>query len=139
MSNTIPRSPFATAESVLAAEYEEWPLHGFLKCTRIGSITRFNLRFHLTHIPEHLELSGLSEALRSSIETSAQHQTSHSAVAHSKTRHVELRHLTKRIPWIKEEDETLVKYTTLRSLVVVPDRENAHSDKGLSIEIILLL
>jgi hypothetical protein len=99
----------ALAESVLAAEYEEWPLHGFLKHTRIGSTTSFNLQFHLTHVPERLELSGLSEVLRSSIETSAQYQTSHSTAAHSKTRHVKSRHPTKRILWTKEEDETLVK------------------------------
>jgi len=103
------RSPSATAESVLAAEYEEWPLHGFLKRTRIGSTMLFNLEFHLIHVPEHLELSGLSEALRSGIETEAQHQTFHSAVAHSKTHHVKSRHPTKRIPWTKEEDKTLVK------------------------------
>jgi hypothetical protein len=103
------RSPSAIAESVLAAKYEEWPLHGFLKRTRIGSTTSFNLEFHLTYVPEHLELSGLSEALRSSIGTLAQHQTSHSTIARSKTRHVNLRHPTKHIPWTKEEDETLVK------------------------------
>jgi hypothetical protein len=108
--DTLPpsRSPSAIAE-VLAAEYEEWPLHGFLKRTRIGSTLLFNLEFHLTHVPEHLEPSGLSEALRSSIKSSALHQTSHSAVARSKTRHVKSRHPTKRILWTKEEDETLVK------------------------------
>jgi hypothetical protein len=71
--NTLPpsRSPSNIAESVLAAEYKEWPLHGFLKRTWIGSMVLFNLEFHLTHIPEHLELSGLPEALCSSIKTSA--------------------------------------------------------------------
>jgi hypothetical protein len=91
------RSPSAAAESVLAAEYEEWPLYGFLKRTRIGSTTSFNLEFHLTDVPKRLKLSGLSEVLRSSIETSAQYQTSHSTAAHSKTRHVKSRHPTKRI------------------------------------------
>jgi hypothetical protein len=103
------RSPSTTAESVPAAEYEEWPLHGFLKRTRIGRTMMFNLEFHLTHVPEHLEISGLSEGLCSSIETSAEHQTSHSAIAHSKTHHVKSRHPTKRIPWTTEEDETLAK------------------------------
>ena len=37
------------------------------------------------------------------------HQTSHSTVAHPKTPNAKLRHPTKRIPWTKEEDETLVK------------------------------
>ena len=72
----------------------------------------FNLEFHLTHVPEHLELPGDPEALRSSIETSAQRQTSHSAVAHSKTLDIKSRHPTKRIPWTKKEDETLVKMKT---------------------------
>ena len=44
-----------------------------------------------------------------SIETSAQHQTSHCDVAHSKMRHVQSRHPTKRIPWTKKEYKTLVK------------------------------
>ena len=79
------RSPSSAAESEPAAEYEEWPLHGFLKRTRIGRTTMFNLEFHLTHVPEHLEKSGLSERLRSSI-TSAQRQTSHSDVAHTITK-----------------------------------------------------
>jgi hypothetical protein len=91
------RSPSAAAESVLAAEYEEWPLHGFLKRTRIGSTTSFNLEFHLTHVPERLKLSGLFEVLRSSTKTSAQYQTSHSTAAHSKTRHVKSRHPMKHI------------------------------------------
>ena len=60
--DTLPpsRSPSATAESVLAAEYEELPLHGFLKRTQIGNTVSFNLEFYLTHVPKHLELSGLS-------------------------------------------------------------------------------
>jgi hypothetical protein len=103
------RSPSATAESVLAAEYEEWPLHGFLKRTRIGCTTSFNLEFHLTHLPEQVELSSLSQALRSGAGPPVQHQPSHSAVAHSKTRPVKLRHSTKRVPLTKEEDESLVK------------------------------
>ncbi len=94
---------------MLAAEYKELPLYGFLKRTQIRSTTSFNLEFHLTHVPERLELSGLSEVLRSSIETSAQYQTSHSTAVHSKTPYVKSRHLTKRILWTKEEDETLVK------------------------------
>jgi hypothetical protein len=102
------RSPSAAAESVLAAEYEEWPLHGFLKRTRIGGTMMFNLEFHLTHVPEHVELSGLSQALHSNTRTSTQ-QTSHSAVSYSKERNGKLRHSTKRVLWTKEEDETLVK------------------------------
>ena len=35
------RSPSTTAESVPAPEYQEWPLHGFLKRTRIGTKLSF--------------------------------------------------------------------------------------------------
>ena len=152
----------ATAESVLAAEYQEWPLHGFLKRTRVRNTTSFNLELHLADLPEHLELSGLSEALRSSIEASAQHETFHSAVAHCRTRHVKLRHPTKRIPWTKEEHKTLVKmkeedgcsweeisgalpshspgqfkYATTRSSGAPPlSRENIGGDRSLSSETI---
>ena len=107
--NTSSPSQSPTAESVLAAEYEEWPLRGFLKRTRVGSTTSFNLEFHLTYVPEHLELSGLSQPLRTSIRSSAPHQTSQSAAAYSKTRHVKPRHPRKHFLWTKEEDETLVK------------------------------
>ena len=36
------------------------PLHGFIKRSQIRSATSFNLEFHLTHVPEDLELSGIS-------------------------------------------------------------------------------
>lgn len=101
------RNSSATAESVPTAEYQEWPLHGFLKRIRIGKETIFNLDFHLTHLPEDLELSVAPEALDSScIETSA-----HSAVAHSKTRRVALWHPTKRAQWTPKEDAILVRMT----------------------------
>ena len=105
------RSPSATAESVPAAEYQEWPLHGFLKRTRIGKERMFNLEFHLSHLPEDLGLSAPFEALGSSlgIKTSAQPRISHSAVAHSKTRQAISRRLTKRSQWTAEEDVTLVR------------------------------
>ena len=39
------QGPSATIESVPAAEYREWPLHGFLKSTKIGneSTTRLSI------------------------------------------------------------------------------------------------
>ena len=39
------RTSRSLSESALAAEYEEWPLYGFLGRTRIGSTTSFNLQF----------------------------------------------------------------------------------------------
>ena len=40
------------ADSAPVAEYQEWPLQGFLKRTRIGNQTRYNLEFQLPHVPE---------------------------------------------------------------------------------------
>ena len=109
--DTPSRSPSATAESIPSAEYQEWPLRGFLKRTRIGKETTFNLEFHLTHLPEDLELSAPFAALGSSFsaETSSQPQVSHSAVAHSKMHHVVSQPSTKRVKWTEEEDATLVR------------------------------
>jgi hypothetical protein len=104
------RSPSAAAESAPAAEYQEWPLHGFLKRARIGNETTFNLEFHLADLPEHLELSVPFKALGSSCRRmSARPQVSHSAVAFSKTHHITLRPPTKRAPWTPEEDAISVK------------------------------
>lgn len=103
------RSFSKATDSVLVTEYEEWPLQGFLKRTKIGSTTSFNLEFHLTQASENPELWCLSEMLCTSIGTSAKHQTSHSAIAHSKTRNVKSTYSTKRIPWTEKEEETLVQ------------------------------
>jgi hypothetical protein len=105
------RSPSATAESLPAAEYQEWPLHGFLKRTRIGNETTFNLEFHLTHLPDDLELSTPFAALGSgfSVETSTRPRISHSAVTHSKTHHVTSGSPMKRVKWTAEEDATLIR------------------------------
>jgi hypothetical protein len=106
------QTPSATAKSVRAAEYQEWPLQGFLKRTRIGNQTRFNLEFHLIHLLQNLGLSVPSEALVGGtfgMETSEQRRTSHRSNAYSKTRHMKLRHAKKCIPWTGEENENLVK------------------------------
>ena len=75
-------------ESAPVAEYQEWPFQGFLKRTKIGNETIYNLEFQLSHVPEHLHLPVLSEALgmRSNKELSLEAITSHSIVAYSKVR-----------------------------------------------------
>lgn len=45
------------------AEYQEWPFRCFLKRTRIGHDTTYNLEFQLQHILEPLHLPILSQAL----------------------------------------------------------------------------
>jgi hypothetical protein len=39
------QSPSITVELAPVAEYQEWPFQGFLKCTKIGNKTTFNLEF----------------------------------------------------------------------------------------------
>jgi hypothetical protein len=102
------RSPSATTESVPAAEYQEWPLRGFLKSARIGNDTSFNLEFHLVSVPEHLELSALCKALCDNDQPPIQPQILHSTIAHSKTRNFQSTPSRKRAPWTAEEDTTLV-------------------------------
>jgi hypothetical protein len=105
------RSPSTQTESVPIAEYQEWPFRGFLKRTKIGNETTYNLEFQLPRIPEHLYLPIPSEALGfgSNTGTSAEVGTPHSAVAHSEVRPAILRPKRKRVPWKSEENETILK------------------------------
>ncbi|KAL5319099.1 hypothetical protein ACEPPN_014169 [Leptodophora sp. 'Broadleaf-Isolate-01'] len=105
------RSPPAPAESALVAECEEWPFQGFLKRTKIGNETTYNLEFQLPSIPERLCLPIQSEALGigSSKGTSAEVRNHHSAVAHSEVRPATSRSKRKRVPWKPDENETILK------------------------------
>ena len=107
----VSRSPSAAVESAPVAEYQEWPFQGFLKRTRIGNETMYNLEFQLLHIPEHLHLPVLSEALgmRSNKEMSAEAATPHDAGAHSKMHSATVRPRIKRVRWTPEEDATILK------------------------------
>lgn len=83
----------------------------FLKRIKIGNETTYNLEFQLSHIPEHLYLPVLSEALgmRSNKETSAEATTPHNLVVHSKVQPATLPSKRKRVPWKPEEDATILK------------------------------
>jgi hypothetical protein len=50
------RSPSATREPEPFAEYQEWPFQGFLKRTRIGNETTYNLAFKLPCMSKLLNL-----------------------------------------------------------------------------------
>jgi len=97
------RSPPASAESAPVAEYQEWPFQGFLKRTRIGNETTYNLEFQLSHV--------LSEALgmRSNKETSAEATTPHDAGAHSRVHPAAVRPRIKRVAWTPEENATILQ------------------------------
>ena len=145
------RSPSATEASGLAAVYQDWPLLGFLKSTRIGNNATFNLEFHLVDVPEHLELSAPFIAWHNGDQSSIQPRKPRSITAYSKTRNCQSTPPRKRAPWTTEEDTTLVKmkahgkrslplylpihkarsrYATPRNLasvpVLAPGRENVN-------------
>ena len=105
------RSPSAAVESVAMAEYQEWLFQGFLKRTKIGNETTYNLEFKLPRISEHLNLPIDPEALDMSTnsERSAEAGIPHEAVAHSKTYPVAVRPQIKRVRWAPEEDATILK------------------------------
>jgi hypothetical protein len=67
------RRPSVATEAVPFAEYREWPLQGFLKYTKIGSKTTYNLEFKLPSISGHLHLPINPKAL----------DTNHNAATHS--------------------------------------------------------
>ena len=67
------------------AEYQESPLHGFPKSTRIGNDATLNLEFHLVGVLEHLELAVPCKALCNIDQLSIKPRKLHSTIAHSKT------------------------------------------------------
>jgi hypothetical protein len=104
------RSPSAPTESVPIAEYQEWPFQGFLKRTKIGSETTYNLEFKLPCITGRLNIPINPKALDiySSREAPAKAAFPHEAAAHSKMYPAALRPQIKRAPWTTEEDATLL-------------------------------
>jgi hypothetical protein len=57
------RSSCDMIETVLIAEYQEWPFQGLLKCAMIGNETTYKISLQLDHVPEHLHASILSKTL----------------------------------------------------------------------------
>ncbi|KAH8747563.1 hypothetical protein BGZ57DRAFT_739444, partial [Hyaloscypha finlandica] len=102
-------SPSTPAGSVPVAEYREWPFQGFLKRTKIGSTTMYNLEFQLPHIPEHFHLLIPADALGngSDQERAAAATTSPNAMACSKVSPAALRPRRKCVKWEPKENETI--------------------------------
>ena len=50
--STVSRSSPADAESILGADYQEYPFQGVLKCVRIGRERTYNLEFKLPDLPD---------------------------------------------------------------------------------------
>ena len=107
----ISRSPSALAEPAPLAEYQEWPFQGFLKRTRIGYETTYNLEFQLPCISERLNLPVSGEAIctDSTQEASAKSIAPYEAISHSKIHTVASRPQIKRAPWTPEEDATVIR------------------------------
>ena len=105
------QSPPAPVKSAPIAEYQEWHFQGFLKRTRIRNETTYNLEFQLSHVPKHLHLPVLSEALgmHSNKDTPADAVTSHDTGAHSKMHPAAVRPQIKRVRWAPEEDATILR------------------------------
>jgi hypothetical protein len=55
--STVSRSSPDDAEPILGADYQEYPLQGFLKCVRIGRETTYNLDFRLLDLPDSFKPS----------------------------------------------------------------------------------
>ena len=105
------RNPSITVESAPFVEYQEWPFQGFLKRTKIGSETMYNLEFKLPYISGCLNVPINPKALDtcSSMEAPARAAIPHEAATHSKMYPAALPAQTKRAPWTPEEDATLLR------------------------------
>jgi hypothetical protein len=97
-SRTSPSPPTA-AESVLFAEYQEWPFQGFLKRTKIGDDVTYNLEFKLPSISEHFHLPINLAVL----------DINHDAATHSKIHQAPLKPKRSKVPWTEEEDAQLLR------------------------------
>ncbi|TGO43913.1 hypothetical protein BCON_0735g00040 [Botryotinia convoluta] len=86
------------------AEYQEWPFQGFLKRTRIGNNTTYNLEFRLQDVLEQLHLPILSEALGIS---EVPQTMPPRGIPHSRVQPAKLRAKGKRVRWEPEEHETI--------------------------------
>jgi hypothetical protein len=106
-----PRSPSAPTESITIAKYQEWPFQGFVKRTKIGNDTTYNLEFKLACISEALNLPINLEVLDicSNMEAPSKVAMPHKASAHSKIYSTGLRPQIKRDRWKTEEDTTVLQ------------------------------
>ncbi|CAD6443724.1 04701dda-5036-4cd2-ae65-4a42fd42bf6f [Sclerotinia trifoliorum] len=107
-----PRSPrsLSLMEPAPAAEHQEWAFKGFLERTRIGNDTTYNLEFQLQHVPEHLHLPVLSEAMNIGFHKRTFTDVSTPCnVLHSKVHSARLSAKRKRVPWELTEYETILR------------------------------
>jgi hypothetical protein len=105
------QSSSALIGPVLFAEYQEWPFQGFLKCTKIGSETIYNLEFKLPCISGCLNKLINPKVLDtcSSMEALAKTAIPQKVAIYSKIYPAALLPQPKHTLWTPEEDVTLLK------------------------------
>jgi hypothetical protein len=117
-TTTASRSSSSDVESILGAEYREFPFQGFLKCTSIGPETTYSLEISLPYVPDLLGSSIDLQILRPesggeldqrSINPLLCASHANNAVTHSKMRLAASQRKVKRAPWTPEEDAKLRK------------------------------
>ena len=108
--STASRSSSSDMESQLGADYQELPFQGFLKCTRIGRETTYNLEFSLPDLPGSFRPSIYLQPLnsRSCRETVRRLVSPQLCASHAKRSRPALRKQTKRLQYTAEEDNLLV-------------------------------
>ena len=110
--STVSRSSPGDAESILGADYQEYPLQGFLKCVRIGRETTYNLEFRLLDLPDSFRPSVGLHISNSTSSGESVGGSAHSRVcaSHAKTSRPTLQKQRKRgrLAYEKQEDNKLV-------------------------------
>jgi hypothetical protein len=101
----------AAAEVESIANYQEWPLQGFLKRTRIRDDVTYNLEFKLPSISEQLHIPIDPKAFDTccSNKALAEVPIHDDVAAHSMIRQAPLQPKTKRVKWTSEEEVTLLQ------------------------------
>ncbi|KAF2185453.1 hypothetical protein K469DRAFT_442261, partial [Zopfia rhizophila CBS 207.26] len=96
-------------EPMAAAEYQEWPFQGFLKCTTISNEIIYNMVFKLPRVSGcvSLPINPTALGIPSDGKTSTSPATIHEAQSQPKTLSTTKEAEPKRGKWTPEEDETL--------------------------------
>ncbi|ELR02012.1 hypothetical protein GMDG_05176 [Pseudogymnoascus destructans 20631-21] len=111
--STVFRSSPEDADSTLGADYQEYPLQGFLKCVRIGRETTYNLEFRLLDLPDSFRPSIGLHISNSTSSGELAGKSAHSRVcaSHAKRSRPALQKQRKRgrLQYTEEEDNLLMR------------------------------
>ena len=90
---------------VPVAEYQEWPVQGFLKRTKIGIDVMYNLEFKLPSISEQLHFPIDPSAL----------DINHDAAKHSQIHQAPLKPKKSKLSWVEDDIKLLQMWNEGRS------------------------